>query len=438
MNAMFGETPLGPRAEKKTRVAKFPFIDTVDRRYHRALHGAMMLSSPPLPPSSSSSHRASQLPHAPRKQPHTVHLAHNARPSSTTPPWAKHADCSRGEDARKRLEDGLHTPCLWKSCVFDDVVPAIGFPSCSWILKGDSQGAKSIINPQHSLRLLNRSCIVYGAGIARDSTFEKRMATHCEVHAFDCTVGSTSPAVFRKRFAFHQTCIGNASHGTDAGSTTASELRKSDFFKNNTHRSHDAKLTFRPLSALLERLGHKHLDLLKIDIEGGEWEVLRTELLRPEGVRPHQIAFELHTQWAPSRFVPPNLVTGKGKEAVNRLFLDLFDIGYSVVSKDVSASESSCAEFVVALGCPPSNGGGDVQSTSSFHPVSCFHKETSRTSSLNIAWAMQHPWTYQGLLTIVALLFLPLMTLVIMGVAAARDPDAVHATGARGREKRVA
>jgi len=289
--------------------------------------------------------------------------AKNDKPVAVIP-WAVHADCSRSSVVREQLLHGLNVPCWQPECVFEDVVPSIGFPSCSWVQKGDSQTTKSIILPKHSLNASPRKgkCVVYGAGIAADSGFEQTMAQHCETHAFDCTTGSNSPVVVGKAFTFHRTCIGNSSHG---GDDTAAQLRDSDFLspKWNSYLDRNASLSFMPLKTIRKRLGHHTVDLLKFDIEGFEWELLRTQVMRPGGVRPHQISFELHTKGTNPRWVSPAVLEGAhaqgaGKRAVNQLFLDLHDLGYRVVSKEVSKKVPTCAEFVVALGCGGSSSNG--------------------------------------------------------------------------------
>ena len=125
-------------------------------------------------------------------------------------PWAAHADCSLGLKARQMLISGLSGPTSCnprpgnKHCLFEDVIPSIGFPTCNWVRAGNGQGTKSIITPQHSFKPLGRPCIVYGAGIAGESDFEQGMTGDCDVHAFDCTVGMGSPVVAGKNFTFHQ------------------------------------------------------------------------------------------------------------------------------------------------------------------------------------------------------------------------------------------
>lgn len=81
---------------------------------------------------------------------------------------------------------------------------------------------------------------------------------------------------------------------------------------------------------------------------GFEWGILQSEII-DGGSRPTQLLFELHTQRANPYFVPPNVVEGKDRASVNRLFLALHNIGYRVVSKEINGGDRACAEFALAL-----------------------------------------------------------------------------------------
>jgi len=115
-------------------------------------------------------------------------------------------------------------------------------------------------------------------------------------------------------------------------------------------RSRDMKqqLQFKPLTETMRELGHTHVDLLKFDIEGYEWQLFQSEILS-SGDRsqlPEQLAFELHTHGANPAYVPPELVSSKDVKQVGDLFLSLFNMGYRVISKEINNGDRHCAEFV--------------------------------------------------------------------------------------------
>eukprot|EP00386_Alphamonas_edax_P015709 GDKI01047978.1.p1 GENE.GDKI01047978.1~~GDKI01047978.1.p1 ORF type:complete len:200 (+),score=41.29 GDKI01047978.1:79-600(+) len=158
----------------------------------------------------------------------------------------------------------------------------------------------------------------------------------CEVHAFDCTVSPDSPVVTNKAFTFHPVCIGvTPSNTTDTMNTLG-------HFNPNLNSS---QLVFRRLEEVMAALNHTHVDVFKFDIEGSEWQLLADEIIHGTRNKPEQLLFELHTHYANPHCVPPTLVNGKHKPQVNQLFIDLFDLGYRVVSKEINNGDPFCAEF---------------------------------------------------------------------------------------------
>lgn len=196
---------------------------------------------------------------------------------------------------------------------------------------GAGQGDKNIVGLSELTRG-GRQCVVYGMGIADDSSFEQQMQQlGCETHAFDCTVKSSSPAVAGKNFAFHDWCIGTQGNVS---------------FKDNTYvKGSKDNLQFKSLSDTMKELNHTYIDLLKFDIEGFEWKLFQNELLTSENP-PEQLSFELHTQKANPAYVPHTNVEDKGYVQVNQLFKELFDLGYRVTSKELNSGDPACAEFI--------------------------------------------------------------------------------------------
>ncbi len=194
----------------------------------------------------------------------------------------------------------------------------------------------------------SKDCVVYGMGIAEDSSFEIGMSSYCEVHAFDCTVDPKSPSVASKPFIFHPECIG-----------------ETPVVANTLYMNDRSKYTFVPLAQVMANLTHKSVDVLKFDIEGSEWALLEGDILR-QAVRPVQLIFELHTHCANPNFVPPALTAGRDKAAVNRLFAALHDAGYRVASKEVNNGDGCCAEFVLVLNATVAEGAARAPSPLKF------------------------------------------------------------------------
>lgn len=212
----------------------------------------------------------------------------------------------------------------------------------------------------------NHKLLVYGAGIATHPQFEESMgAFGASVHAFDCTIPATSR--FQSHVHFHHWCLGRASN-----------------FSNNAYsRASDSKeFAFQTLSETRRILGHKkvRLNILKMDIEGFEWELLYQEIIlaTSEDDLPDQLLFELHTKGANPECVPPHLTQDKTKSKVNELFLALWSKGYRVIFKLINPEDSTCADFTLLRIGTATNGsvGGSVANLNG--------KKSLRSSSLRM------------------------------------------------------
>mmetsp|Transcript_104584 Transcript_104584/g.196915 ORF Transcript_104584/g.196915 Transcript_104584/m.196915 type:complete len:329 (+) Transcript_104584:67-1053(+) len=205
-------------------------------------------------------------------------------------------------------------------------------------------GEKNIVGMQ----VMSKSpCLTYGLGVSpaashMTSSFETQMANVCETHAFDCTVSATDPNVYKKPFHFHQWCIGRSEDTSKADDS----MSKTGYLKEGDVKA--KSMEFKSLAQTMHELSHKHIDLLKFDIEGFEWKLFEDDILHATDANlPAQLSFELHTQGANKFWVPPENVAGKGYEEVNSLFLKLFDLGYRVASKQVHSLDDRCAEFIL-------------------------------------------------------------------------------------------
>jgi len=167
---------------------------------------------------------------------------------------------------------------------------------CNFIPAGncDSPLADASIG-EHGLCITNelkkavsdKTCLVYGIGIADSWEFEKAMARHgCEVHAFDPTIAKppTDESKTLPNLHFHRWGLAGATERTG---------------KHKVEGTLDgAKFTEQPmfrLEDMMKELGHtgRRLTVLKIDCEGCEWNslsVVPDELWSRVG----QMSLELH------------------------------------------------------------------------------------------------------------------------------------------------
>mmetsp|Transcript_7304 Transcript_7304/g.18146 ORF Transcript_7304/g.18146 Transcript_7304/m.18146 type:complete len:984 (+) Transcript_7304:71-3022(+) len=237
--------------------------------------------------------------------------------------------------------------CDNRDCVFEQMKIHINVNK-ECILSGDGQGQKAILN---MATVYDRNeCVVFVAGISEDylqeSYFEKQMAKQCKVYAFDCTVTDRSGKMADDGIDFSPVCI-----GSDQNANIGSVYQEQHKVENELETNGNQNFKFRSLFELMEQKNITQLSMLKMDIEGHEWQLLEqlTELWeKNESLLPDQIAFELHTKYANEAYVPQELVGNKGRDEVNDLFSLLNEMGYYIISKDINQGDPSCSEFVVA------------------------------------------------------------------------------------------
>ncbi|CAL5226972.1 g9857 [Coccomyxa viridis] len=124
-------------------------------------------------------------------------------------------------------------------------------------------------------------CIVYSVGSNGLTEFEQDIVhmTPCEVHIFDPTLSLGTQQQLRqvKEFDFHDT--GLIAEGVKG---------------NVTAERRFPKLDMQPLSGIMANLGHTWIDVLKVDVEGWEWEVLDSWLTTWDVLPFTQLQVEFH------------------------------------------------------------------------------------------------------------------------------------------------
>ncbi len=176
----------------------------------------------------------------------------------------------------KTLDDYWRTPfSIW------DFVPATF--SCPWETErvgrlGD--GGKWVCGMSKYEALPKRKpCIIYSFGIQFESSFEEGYLerTHCEIWGYDYSVskfGEQLKGIERKSHA----------HFTQAGIAGKTDTTKEPPFYS--------------IQDLMELNGHDHVDVLKIDIEGAEFESM-SSLVKSFGrkeVPVGQVMIEIHLE----------------------------------------------------------------------------------------------------------------------------------------------
>eukprot|EP00613_Pedinella_sp_CCMP2098_P052049 CAMPEP_0171897428 /NCGR_PEP_ID=MMETSP0992-20121227/48129_1 /TAXON_ID=483369 /ORGANISM="non described non described, Strain CCMP2098" /LENGTH=833 /DNA_ID=CAMNT_0012525553 /DNA_START=122 /DNA_END=2623 /DNA_ORIENTATION=+ len=125
----------------------------------------------------------------------------------------------------------------------------VGSGVCNWqaLISPLAQGAPAAEEPE---------CIIYSFGISQETSFEEALSdkldgrSRCQLFVFDPTVNGFPNQNIKGKKNFSKVALASKSD-------TGLEMVKGD------------------LSSLMAERGHTHIDLLKVDIEGSEWELFR-------------------------------------------------------------------------------------------------------------------------------------------------------------------
>jgi FkbM family methyltransferase len=198
-----------------------------------------------------------------------------------------------------------------------------------------------------SPRLLDSNSVVYSFGVGQDISFDLSVIARfgCTVHAFDPTPRSidwlhrqTLPA----KFQFHEYGLGNvdglvrfvppadARHTSYSMAAASSAPEKAESFP------------VRRLATITADLGHDAIDLLKMDIEGAEYDAL-DDILNA-GLRIGQLLVEFHHRLQREQVARSRQSIARLRDAGYRVF-DVAPSGeeYSFVHEDALASTLNSA-----------------------------------------------------------------------------------------------
>ena len=198
-------------------------------------------------------------------------------------------------------------PCFWGEEVTGDME--------TWdskFSKGFTDGWKFTCG----LRRIRAPCIVYSLGSAGNMAFEKevlRVNPGCVIHIFDKdNYGMEkwfSNETANSHVFFHRVFIGNT----------------------NDANSNPPMMT---LQKIMSQNTHHHIDILKMDIEGAEWEILKNEL-----PSIGQLLLELHLSVLPKN-------DHVRLSNLNVVFNNLEAHGLRLFHKEINARwDMSCVEY---------------------------------------------------------------------------------------------
>jgi FkbM family methyltransferase len=164
---------------------------------------------------------------------------------------------------------------------------------------------------------LNERSIVYSFGIGDDASFDLDMIQRfgAEVHGFDPTpeaVQWIQTQSLPPEFKFHP--LGLAAEDGELLLYPPRKKGRINYSQEKleyvTARHQPIGVPVERLATIMQRLGHDHVDVLKIDIEGGEFEAI-PEFLR-SGCQVQQLLVEIHYHY-------PTRSLRQGVELINQI-----------------------------------------------------------------------------------------------------------------------
>jgi FkbM family methyltransferase len=125
---------------------------------------------------------------------------------------------------------------------------------------------------------------VYSAGVGEDVSFDLELIarTGCQVWAFDPTPRAIEYAHGIREERFHFLPVGiSSTDGSRRFFAPADTAHVSHSILGGNGGGEFFEAECKTVETLMRELGHEHVDLLKIDIEGAEYEVLHSMTTRP-------------------------------------------------------------------------------------------------------------------------------------------------------------
>jgi len=178
---------------------------------------------------------------------------------------------------------------------------------------------------------INIHSIVYSFGVGEDASFDTALIDkfNLTIHAFDPTPKSiewVKRRAFSNRFVMHE--YGIAAFDGDV-SFNPPENPDQVSYTLLDRPSTKAKAIIVPvkrLSTIMKELEHDQIDILKMDVEGAEYDVIQD--ISKSSIRPRQILVEFHHRF-------PGVGIKRSKESIAKLR----SIGYKLFSVSATNEE---------------------------------------------------------------------------------------------------
>ena len=173
---------------------------------------------------------------------------------------------------------------------------------------------------------LGPQSVIYSFGVGEDASWDLALIEKCgvTVHAFDPTPKSIAwvqEQSWPENFIFHE--FGIAAY--DGVQHFTLPIKEHWVSYSPARRGQGVDAPVKKLTTIMKELGHAHIDVLKIDIEGGEYAVI--DDLLTSRIHVDQILVEFHHRFR-------EVGSGKTKKAVQQLRRAGFSIFYISAGED--------------------------------------------------------------------------------------------------------
>lgn len=180
---------------------------------------------------------------------------------------------------------------------------------------------------------IDSDSIIYSFGVGEDASFDLELIErfNTTIQAFDPTPKSiewVKKQYFPDRFVMHDFGIAAIDGIAHFNPPENPNHVSHTLLKRPLTKSKSILVPVKRLSTIMNELGHKQIDILKMDIEGAEYDVI--EDISKSEVRPRQILVEFHHRF-------PGVGIEKTKDAIEKLK----SMGYALFSVS-SKNEEFC------------------------------------------------------------------------------------------------
>ena len=149
--------------------------------------------------------------------------------------------------------------------------------------------------------LISKNAIVYSFGVGKDISFDRKLidSFECQIFAFDPTPDSIAWCKLQKlpkQFKFYEFGLSNKTKNTtfflpkNKDHVSGSVVEHDNVCPNNS-----VPVKMKSFIDILKYFKHESIDLVKMDIEGSEYDVIESIVL--SGINIKQIVLEIHERF---------------------------------------------------------------------------------------------------------------------------------------------